>query len=132
MLNVRQGMNEYLRKYLARSNDATIKVTNPNQELFVGAFQHGQKPRQFNESLAQKPAEYMEEIMSRAECYIKGVTQRRKQETSRSGDKKGYYPPPNWDRGTFKRGDSRPEGHCRGNLQIDNFTLLNTRREKNI
>jgi len=26
----------------------------------------------FNESLAEKPVDYMEEIMSRAECYIKG------------------------------------------------------------
>lgn len=38
LLNVRQKPNEYLQSYLARYNDATIKVVNPNQELFVGAF----------------------------------------------------------------------------------------------
>ena len=62
LFNVCQGQSESLRNYLARFNDSTIKVSNPNQELFVGAFQNGLKAGQFNESLAQKSAE----------CYIKG------------------------------------------------------------
>jgi len=72
LFNVRQGQSESLRNYLARFNDSTIKVSNPNQELFVGAFQNGLRAGQFNESLAQKPADSMEEIISWAECYIKG------------------------------------------------------------
>ena len=72
LFNVRQGHNESLRDYLARFNDTTIKVINPNQEVFVGAFQNGLRAGQFNESLAQKPADSMEEVIARAECYIKG------------------------------------------------------------
>jgi len=41
LFNVRQGQSESLREYLARFNDSTIKVSNPNQEVFVGAFQNG-------------------------------------------------------------------------------------------
>jgi len=72
LFNIRQKENETLRDYLARFNDATIKLSNPNQELFVGAFQNGSRAGQFNESLAQKPVDSMEEIMARAECCIKG------------------------------------------------------------
>jgi len=57
---VRQDPNESLRRYLARYNDATIKVVHPNQELFIGAFQNRLKAGPFNESLAQKPADSME------------------------------------------------------------------------
>lgn len=38
LFNVRQGHNESLREYLAKFNDTTIKVINPNQKVFVGAF----------------------------------------------------------------------------------------------
>ena len=59
----------------------------------------------------------MEEIMSQAEHYIKGEERNTEKkardikERGQSGDKKGYYPPPTRDRGTFKIGDRRPEGH---------------------
>jgi hypothetical protein len=72
LFNVRQGHNESLKDYLARFNDITIKVINPNQEVFVGAFQNGLRAGQFNKSLAQKPADSMEEIIARADCYING------------------------------------------------------------
>jgi len=52
LFNVSQGQSESLRSYLARFNECTIKVSNPNQELFVGAFQNGLRAGQFNESLA--------------------------------------------------------------------------------
>jgi len=71
LFNVRPGHSESLRNYLARFNDSTIKVANPNQELFVGAFHNGLRAGQFNESLAQKPADSMEKIISWVECYIK-------------------------------------------------------------
>ncbi|MCI52520.1 hypothetical protein A2U01_0073765, partial [Trifolium medium] len=38
----------------------------------IAAFHNGLKAGQFNESLAQKPAVTMQEVMKRAECYIKG------------------------------------------------------------
>ena len=72
LFNIRQKHDEPLRQYLGRFNDATIHVLNPNQEMFVGAFQNGLKAGHFNESLAQRPALNMEEIRARAECYIKG------------------------------------------------------------
>ncbi|GAU32075.1 hypothetical protein TSUD_53430 [Trifolium subterraneum] len=42
LFGIRQGHNENLRQYLARFNEATIQVSNPNQEMFVAAVQNGQ------------------------------------------------------------------------------------------
>jgi hypothetical protein len=39
MFSLRQKSSETLREYLARFSEATIKVSNPNQEMFVAAFQ---------------------------------------------------------------------------------------------
>jgi hypothetical protein len=72
LFTTRQNYAETLREYLARFCEATIKVSNPNQEMFVAAFHNGLKAGHFNESLAQKPASSMQEIIKRAECYIKG------------------------------------------------------------
>lgn len=52
-------------------NEDTIKVSHPNWEMFMGAFQSGLKVGHFNKSLAQKPITSMDEIMSRAEFYVK-------------------------------------------------------------
>jgi len=41
MFNVKREQNDSLRSYLTYYNDATTKVVNPNQELFVGAFHNG-------------------------------------------------------------------------------------------
>lgn len=41
LFNVRQDPNESLPEYLVWFNNATIKVVNPKQELFAGAFQNG-------------------------------------------------------------------------------------------
>ncbi|GAU23955.1 hypothetical protein TSUD_183540 [Trifolium subterraneum] len=57
---------------MCRFNEVTIQVSNPNQEMFVAAVQNGLKAGHFNESLAQKTASTMQEVMKRAECYIKG------------------------------------------------------------
>ncbi|KAK2352113.1 hypothetical protein QL285_096818 [Trifolium repens] len=72
MFALRQGNSETLREYLARFSEATIKVSNPNQEMFAAAFHNGLRACHFNESLAQKPVETMQEEMKRAEIYIKG------------------------------------------------------------
>jgi mRNA-degrading endonuclease YafQ of YafQ-DinJ toxin-antitoxin module len=57
-----------LRENLAKFSEATIKVSNPDQEMFVSTFHNGY----FNESLGKKPATSMQEIIKRVECYIKG------------------------------------------------------------
>ncbi|PNY11288.1 gag-pol polyprotein [Trifolium pratense] len=72
LFSIRQSHAESLRDYLARFSEATIKVSNPNQEMFVAAFPNGLRAGHFNESLAQKPASSMQEINKRFECYIKG------------------------------------------------------------
>ncbi|XP_024632850.1 uncharacterized protein [Medicago truncatula] len=133
LFNIRQGPNESLREYLARFNDSTIKVSNPNQEVFVGAFQNGLRAGQFNESLAQKPADSMEEIIARAECYVKGEESNAekkardaKEKGNSGGERRNHYVPPNRDRGTFKK-------HYERNQHSDapeHFTPLNTRPER--
>ncbi|MCH86943.1 gag-pol polyprotein [Trifolium medium] len=72
LFSIRQNHGESLRSFLARFSEATIKVSNPNQEMFVAAFHNGLRAGHFNESLAQKPASSMQEVNKRAECYIKG------------------------------------------------------------
>jgi hypothetical protein len=52
LFGIRQRHGESLREFLARFSEETIKVTNPNQEMFVVAFLNGLKAGQFNESLA--------------------------------------------------------------------------------
>jgi len=134
LFNVRQGRNESLQAYLARFHDSTIKVSNPNQELFVGAFQNGLRVGQFNESLAQKPADSMEEIMARPECYIKGeesnVEKRArdvKEKGSSGSERKNYDVPPNIDRGAFKRQPERDRNTRR--YAPKHFTPLKVRPE---
>jgi hypothetical protein len=72
MFSLRQGNTKTLKEYLARFSKVTIKVSYRNQGMLVAAFHNGLKAGHFNESLAQKPAETMQEVMKRAECYIKG------------------------------------------------------------
>jgi hypothetical protein len=91
MFSIRQGNSETLREYLARFSEATIKGSNPNQEIFVAAFHNGLKAGHFNESLAQKPAETMQEVMKRAECYIKGVESNAEKRSTDSREKTTYY-----------------------------------------
>jgi hypothetical protein len=70
--------------------------------MFVAAFHNGLKADHFNESLAQKPATSMQEIIKRAECYIKGEESNadkrsrdaREREPINKGNKvSDFYPP---------------------------------------
>ncbi|KAJ1376224.1 Retrotransposon gag domain, partial [Sesbania bispinosa] len=72
LFSIRQRADESLRDYLGRFNDASLLVINPNPELLVSAFEERLQPGPFNESLAQRPAQSMQEIRNRADCYIKG------------------------------------------------------------
>lgn len=64
-------------------------VTNPNQEIFFGAFHNDLKVGHFNESLAQKAATLTGEIVARVKCYIKGEESNTKKRTcdARGGGK---------------------------------------------
>jgi len=135
LFSVRQGQSESLQNYLSRFNDSTIKVPNPNQELFVGAFQNGLRAGQFNESLAQKPTDSMEEIMARAVCFIKGEesnAEKRAREVKEKGssgsERKKYDVPPNRYRGAFKRQPERDRNPRR--YAPEHFTPLKMRSER--
>jgi hypothetical protein len=102
LFTTRQNHAETLREYLARFCEATIKVSNLNQEMFVAAFHNDLKAGHFNESLAHKPATSMQEIIKRAECYIKGeesnAEKRSRDAREREPSNKGsrapdFYPP---------------------------------------
>lgn len=47
LFNTWQGPSESLREYLARLNEATIRVVHLNQEMFEWVFQNGLKSRHF-------------------------------------------------------------------------------------
>ncbi|GAU46453.1 hypothetical protein TSUD_402200 [Trifolium subterraneum] len=104
LFGIRQGHNENLRQYLARFNEATIQVSNPNQEMFVAAVQNGLKVGHFNESLAQKPASTMQEVMKRAECYIKGEESNAEKRSRDSREKpSSRRSPERYNRGSSQR-----------------------------
>ncbi|GAU33358.1 hypothetical protein TSUD_364830 [Trifolium subterraneum] len=98
LFTIRQSYAETLREYLTRFSEATITVANPNQEMFIAAFHNGLKAGHFNESLAQKPATSMQEVVKRASCYIKGEesnaekrSRDAKEKDSRSSNNKGSH-----------------------------------------
>ncbi|GAU43737.1 hypothetical protein TSUD_365860 [Trifolium subterraneum] len=105
---IRQNFAETLREYLARFSEAMIKVVNLNQEMFVAAFQNGLKDGHFNESLAQKPATSMQEIIKRASCYIKGEESNSEK---RSRDAKEKYAKGNNNKGQSSQPQRNWHGH---------------------
>lgn len=56
LFNIWQNTSESLRDYLARFNEATIRVIPPNQEMFVGELQNALKEGHFNKSHTYKLA----------------------------------------------------------------------------
>lgn len=137
LFNVRQGHNESLRDYLARFNDTIIKVINPNQEVFVGAFQNGLRAGEFNESLTQKPADSMEEIIARADYYNKGEESNAekkardaKERTSNNTERRAYQPAANRDHAPYRRLERRPYTPYYHKRRLEDFTPLNTKPER--
>ncbi|GAU37573.1 hypothetical protein TSUD_154060 [Trifolium subterraneum] len=115
LFTIRQNYAETLREYLARFSETTITVSNPNQEMFVAAFHNGLKAGHFNESLAQKSATSMQEVIKRASCYIKGKesnaekrSRDAKEKNSRNNNRKGQNSQPqrNW-----QSNDAHKQGH---------------------
>ncbi|GAU41187.1 hypothetical protein TSUD_89830 [Trifolium subterraneum] len=105
LFTIRLNYAETLREYLTRFSEATITVSNPNQEMFVATFHNGLKAGHFNESLAQKPTTSMQEVIKRASCYIKGEesnaekrSRDAKEKDSRNNNSKGQNSQPqrNW------------------------------------
>lgn len=97
----------------------------------MGTFQNGLKVRHFNESLAQRPASSLEEVVTREQFYIKGEqsnTEKKTQDIKEhvpsvegSHDPRmNNYDSPIRDKATFKQG---------GN-DVESFMPLNTRHEQ--
>ncbi|RDX78451.1 hypothetical protein CR513_41271, partial [Mucuna pruriens] len=70
LFDIKQGGGESLKSYMARFNDATVRVNDPDQKFFVKAFQKGLRVGPFSDALSlQKPVS-MEEIHVRAEKHV--------------------------------------------------------------
>ncbi|RDX73247.1 hypothetical protein CR513_47173, partial [Mucuna pruriens] len=70
LFNIKQAEGESLKNYLARFNNATVRVDDPDQKFFVKAFQKGLRVGPFNNALALKKPVNMEEIRARAEKHV--------------------------------------------------------------
>ncbi|RDY07090.1 hypothetical protein CR513_08846, partial [Mucuna pruriens] len=62
LFDIRQAKGESLKNYLARFNNATVRVNDPDQKFSVKAFQKGLKATPFSDSLALRRPINMEEI----------------------------------------------------------------------
>ncbi|RDX77060.1 hypothetical protein CR513_42877, partial [Mucuna pruriens] len=70
LFDVKQGEGESLKKYLARFNNATVRVDDPDQKFFVKAFQKGLRAGPFSDALALRKPTNMEEIRARTEKHV--------------------------------------------------------------
>ncbi|RDY01749.1 hypothetical protein CR513_14887, partial [Mucuna pruriens] len=52
LFDIKQTKGESLKSYLTQFNNATVRVNDPNEKLFVKSFQKGLRVGQLNDSLA--------------------------------------------------------------------------------
>ncbi|RDX87783.1 hypothetical protein CR513_30703, partial [Mucuna pruriens] len=70
LFDIRQAKEESLKSDLARFNNATVRVNDPDQKFFIKTFQKGLRASPFSDSLALKRPNSMDEIRARAEKHI--------------------------------------------------------------
>ncbi|RDX92744.1 hypothetical protein CR513_25083, partial [Mucuna pruriens] len=70
LINIKQNKGKTLKSYLTQFNNTTIRVNDPDQKIFVKAFQKGLSAGQFSNSLALRKPQSMKEIRARAEKHI--------------------------------------------------------------
>ncbi|RDX61811.1 hypothetical protein CR513_59919, partial [Mucuna pruriens] len=70
LFDIKQAGGESLKSYMARFNDATMRVNDPDQKFFVKAFQKGLRVGPFSDALTLQKPTSMEEIRVRAEKHI--------------------------------------------------------------
>ncbi|RDX69002.1 hypothetical protein CR513_51941, partial [Mucuna pruriens] len=70
LFDIRQAEGESLKNYLARFNNATVRVDDPDQKFFVKAFSKGLRAGPFSDALALRKPVNMEEIRARAEKHV--------------------------------------------------------------
>ncbi|RDY06984.1 hypothetical protein CR513_08954, partial [Mucuna pruriens] len=70
LFDIKQSKGETLKNYLARFNNAMVRVNDPDKKFFVKAFQKELRAGQFSNSLALRKSLTMEEIRAQAEKHI--------------------------------------------------------------
>ncbi|RDX87837.1 hypothetical protein CR513_30634, partial [Mucuna pruriens] len=70
LFDIQHNKGEPLKCYLARFNNTTVKVNDPNQKNSVKAFQKGLRVDQFSDSLTLRNPLSMEEIRTQSEKHI--------------------------------------------------------------
>ncbi|RDY13381.1 hypothetical protein CR513_01711, partial [Mucuna pruriens] len=96
LFNIRQAKGEKLKSYLARFNNATVRVNDPNQKFFVKGFQKGLRVGQFSDALAlrrssKKHIEVKEDLADQLEAKHQPlVTQEMKQGFPRKQQADGH------------------------------------------
>ncbi|RDX70757.1 hypothetical protein CR513_49966, partial [Mucuna pruriens] len=70
LFDTRQTGGESLKSYMARLNDATVRVNDYDQKFFVKAFKKGLRIWPFSDALALQKPMSMEEIRVRSEKHI--------------------------------------------------------------
>ncbi|RDX89002.1 hypothetical protein CR513_29341, partial [Mucuna pruriens] len=70
LFDIRQAGGESLKSYMARFNDAPVRVNDPDQKFFVKAFQKGLRLGPFSDALALQKPMSIEEIRVKAEKHI--------------------------------------------------------------
>ncbi|GAU16859.1 hypothetical protein TSUD_368080 [Trifolium subterraneum] len=90
LFTIRHNYAETLRECLTRFSEA---ISNPNQEMLVAAFHNGLKAGYFKESLAQKPATTMQEVVERGQNSQPQLNWKNIDTHKQGYRAKPYYPP---------------------------------------
>ncbi|XP_012833010.1 PREDICTED: uncharacterized protein LOC105953875 [Erythranthe guttata] len=121
LFSVVQRDNETLRNYIKRFVEAVHEVPSVGQDMLSGIMQQNLKPGRFKESIAGRPPGNLEELLNRAEKYVRieeastHAPPKRKREDDRQDNR--------------RRDDRRPPLPPQGqpSSSYNRFTPLNTR-----
>ncbi|XP_012851806.1 PREDICTED: uncharacterized protein LOC105971498 [Erythranthe guttata] len=121
LFSVVQRDNETLRNYIKRFVEAVHEVPSVGQDMLSGIMQQNLKPGRFKESIAARPTGNLEELLNRAEKYIRieevstHAPSKRKREDDRQDNR--------------RRDDRRPPLPPQGqpSTSYNRFTPLNAR-----
>ncbi|XP_012828845.1 PREDICTED: uncharacterized protein LOC105950072 [Erythranthe guttata] len=71
LFSVVQRDNETLRNYIKHFVEAVHEVPSVGQDMLSGIMQQNLKPGRFKESIAGRPPDNLEELLNRAEKYVR-------------------------------------------------------------
>ncbi|RDX68078.1 hypothetical protein CR513_52973, partial [Mucuna pruriens] len=111
LFDIRQAGGESLKNYMARFNDATVRVNDPDQKFFVKAFQKGLRVGPFSDALALQKPTSMEEIRLRAEKHIEMEENRFEKREAEHVNRDGQPKPLNKQRPLLIGGRDPPRRH---------------------